>query len=98
MITVLQHGKGFNGKQNLIKEFILMPRNNLKEVFFFNKIWLIRFKIFFILIELKGIEIISKVNRNIRDTLYQSKTQPGVCIIYYFVRNKLFSEICFILK
>ena len=35
MITVLQNGKGFNGKQNLIKEFILMPRNNLKEVNFF---------------------------------------------------------------
>ena len=32
MITVLQHGKGFNGKQNLVKEFILMPRNNIREV------------------------------------------------------------------
>lgn len=40
MITVLQHGKSFNGKQNLIKEFILMPKNNLKEVgtFFLNHI------------------------------------------------------------
>lgn len=29
MITVLQNGKGFNGKQNLIKEFILMPKAHI---------------------------------------------------------------------
>jgi hypothetical protein len=30
MITLIQNGKGFNGKQNLIKEFILMPKKNVK--------------------------------------------------------------------
>ena len=37
LITVLQNGKGFNGKQNLVKEFILMPKSNIKfqEVIFF---------------------------------------------------------------
>ena len=30
MVTVLQSGKGFSGKQNLIKEFILMPKPNTK--------------------------------------------------------------------
>jgi len=57
MVTVLQSGKGFSGKQNLIKEFILMPKPNTKTH--------------------EGIDIIGKVNRNIRDTLYISKTQPG---------------------
>lgn len=58
LVTVLQNGKGFNGKQNLIKEFILLPMPHLSVQ--------------------KGVELISKVNRHIRDTLYQSKQQPGV--------------------
>lgn len=29
MITVLQSGKGFSGKQNLIKEFILIPKPHI---------------------------------------------------------------------
>jgi hypothetical protein len=29
LITVIQNGKGFNGKQTLIKEYILMPKPNL---------------------------------------------------------------------
>lgn len=57
MITVLQNGKGFNGKQNLIKEIILYPKPNLTVH--------------------ESSDIISKINRSIRDTLYQSKTQPG---------------------
>lgn len=32
----------------------------------------------------KGVELLSKVNRFIRDTLYQSKQQPGVRIIMIF--------------
>ena len=30
MISVLQNGKGFSGKQYLVKEFILMPKPNVK--------------------------------------------------------------------
>lgn len=30
MISVLQNGKGFAGKQNFVKEFILMPKPNVK--------------------------------------------------------------------
>lgn len=29
LVTILQNGKGFNGKQNLIKEFILLPKPHL---------------------------------------------------------------------
>jgi hypothetical protein len=29
LITVLQNGKGLSGKQNLIKEIILMPKPNV---------------------------------------------------------------------
>ncbi|CAF0987210.1 unnamed protein product [Brachionus calyciflorus] len=57
MITVIQNGKGFSGKQSLVKEFILLPKPHLS------------FQ--------EGIDLISRVNRNIRDTLYQSKTNPG---------------------
>ena len=34
LITILQNGKGFAGKQSLIKEFILFPKPNvsIKEV------------------------------------------------------------------
>ena len=40
MITLIQNGKGFLGKQQLVKEFILMPKPNvnLSEVkFYFSK-------------------------------------------------------------
>jgi hypothetical protein len=30
MISVLQNGKRFSGKQNLVKEYILMPKLNVK--------------------------------------------------------------------
>lgn len=58
LVTVLQNGKGFNGKQTLIKEFILFPKPNvsMKETF----------------------DLMSKIQRSIRDTLYQSKQMPGV--------------------
>lgn len=29
MITLIQNGKGYNGKQNLIKEFIILPKPHL---------------------------------------------------------------------
>lgn len=58
MISVLQNGKGFAGKQNLVKEYILMPKPNMRLS--------------------EGIDMISKINRNIRDTLYASKVAPGV--------------------
>lgn len=57
MISVLQNGKGFNGKQSLVKEFILMPKPNIRMS--------------------EGVDMISKINRNLRDTLYSSKLAPG---------------------
>lgn len=76
-MTVLQNGKGFHGKQTLVKEFILMPKSNknLTQVSYV------------LLLELinrvnqlnnsKTIESISKVNQFLRDHLYQSKQLPG---------------------
>lgn len=57
LITILQNGKGFLGKQQLVKEFILTPKSHKN-------------------IE-QSIEKISKINRYVRDLLYQSKAQPG---------------------
>lgn len=57
LVTLIQNGKGFNGKQTLIKEFILMPKPNLNLA--------------------EGVDLIAKVNRFIRDSLYQNKVQPG---------------------
>jgi enolase len=86
LVTILQNGKGFNGKQTLIKEFILIPKSNIsmKEAF----------------------DLMSKIQRSIRDTLYQSKQMPGVgfdryvdldqiLILYIFLQsiNKCLTDI-----
>ena len=84
LITVLQNGKGFLGKQQLIKEFILVPTPGfpLQKVIMFKYaqgfLFLSIFYLFSLFLLLKQIEVISHVNRSIRDSLYQSKTQPGV--------------------
>lgn len=57
MISILQNGKGFTGKQTLVKEYILMPKANIKIQ--------------------EGVDMISKINRNIRDGLYANKLGPG---------------------
>lgn len=45
LVTVLQSGKGFAGKQKLIKEFILMPKPHVsaQEVFRYSKLNLFLF-------------------------------------------------------
>ena len=67
LITILQNGKGFNGKQTLIKEFILMPKPNINftEVRFLSFIYLDFFNLQYFSSKCNTLKILPYLNRPI---------------------------------